>query len=222
MNPKHKKLGRVGPSPNDPLLNMRKRMPGWYPDEIDHKDKTPEDDQNDPDPAGDKHEVLFPEEALMQPLGSKYVPFQPGLLKTIEDATRWTFGQPLNSKPDDEFDERLDGLLTKIREYNVRLYDMRWHHLHLAGNTNPNENLTIISCQHEQDPAAAQDKWCQAVRALRKYLHEDHKNMIIDVVEVNKYIVSVRVIEMMASAPGTMRTLQLGGSSSSHMFIPFP
>ena len=209
----HRKLGKVAIS-KLPKFKLRLRMPHWLPDEIVHDDGHGNKDT----------EPLYVEEAIRAVTDANGVitkePFQPPLSSVSSD---WVLGGPLNPKQNDKFDDWLVGLCTCIRRYNRALYRLRRLHLIEEGNS---IEMTPLP-DDKLDPTLAEKDWTDQMAALRIHLDNQFgKACIVDMVEVNGYIVSIRAIAEVftgndSSAMVRARPLgpQPGGSSSSHISI---
>lgn len=210
----HRKLASVLDS-RISSLKLRLRMPDWRPDEIDY------DDGN-----GNKGtEVLYVEEALAAIKGVGGIvtrkPFQPSFDAATAD---WIVGGPLNPKQNNQFDDWLVTLCDDIRRYNRALYRLRRLHLQLELN-----GLEMAALPDDDVlPAQAERDWQQQVTALREHLDGAYgQDCIVDMIEVNGYIVSVRAIAEifvgrdLIPTSDNLETLgpQPGGSSSSHISI---
>lgn len=215
---KHKTLGEVA---NAKHFNLRRRMPGWRPDEIDHSAPCGGDRPDGvPTPPGTPDvEVLFPEEALLKE-GGTFHKFEPQVFNTIPPEVSWILGKALTSSH--QFDGRLLDLQKLLQSYNRALYELR--RLHLKADQVPDkDNMRPIN--GDTTFQQAEVDWSEAVSKLSQFLETgDGKDMTLDVVEVNKYIVSVRVVEGTVgnASPGIAKFMEIGGSSSSHIRIPFP
>lgn len=213
-NEEHRKLGKAVDSKLTGF-NLRLRMPHWVPDEIIHTDGT-----------GKKEtEILYVEEAIRAVKDANGIitkePFQPPLGSA---SPNWILGGRLNPKQNDAFDDWLVVLCNRIRHYNRALYRLRRLHLRVELNAVEMDPLP----DDKVVPLLAEKDWTDQVAALRSHLENQFgQACIVDMVEVNGYIVSIRAIaqiftgrdaEKMAAKARTFGP-QPGGSSSSHISI---
>lgn len=193
-------------------------MPYWAPDELIHEDSR----------DGSRCERLYVEEALKIDDGSGTVrrhPFQPD----IEDTGgQWVFGEKAWT-PDTArlFDVWLAELCELARQFNRALYRLRKLRLeaehHGTMDPLPDDPGTISAGQ-------AEGMYIAAVESLSRHL--DRKvtpgtSRVADMVQINGYVVSVRVVDGVVLEDGTstgapVRVMQPGGSDSSHIYLSSP
>lgn len=143
---------------------------------------------------------------------------------------QWILGGSFTQKQNDAFDVLLEDILKRVRKYNAALYWMR--RLHFHENADPNKILTKPPRNPNGDQdygkepkdwnfdklvPVAQANWKTAITELHGILTNGKppfKHLLGDVVRVNDYIISIRVIAQDKAWPD-----QLGGSSSSHISI---
>ena len=236
------RLGEIADQPPDSAFKMRRRMPGWrpdtrangtikfFPEEALERIKNTGKFRHFPVPATDK---AFKE------------PREGSTDKDWLDFYEWILGQPITGGS--EFDNFLREIANSVRRYNAALYWMR--RLHFAENT-PNSDAPPRNphgCKDLPDPAdptkprvpldasapgfdfyvtAAERVWKRATNELNDILGgattDLFTDIVADMVEVNGYIVSMRVIANDKTAQlnaKARRNMQIGGSSSSHVLI---
>ena len=147
----------------------------------------------------------------------------------------WVLGAPRKTEKRTTFDDFLDEIGNRVRRYNAALYWMRRLHFHendipISKPPDYNENgddekdLPDLSTTDGKEKFEALAKkavarWEKAVKDLNQILagegeweRREFEDTNADMIEVNGYIVSMRVI----SKP---ENRELGGSSSSHISI---
>jgi hypothetical protein len=222
------------PKANPPPSQIKPpKPPGWHPD-------PPDNDGN----------YFFTDEAIFQHRSQGFDAFPtPGSFPSgdpFEEASdkAWILGVPFKKKENDKFDDLIEEIAKKARHYNAALYWMRRLHFHekvlinsLAVHSAPPRNL------HGDDDSdgpdwkdwdlsyvqgkvkSAQTKWNTAVGELKEVL--DRKDSPfqfkwVDMIQVNGYIVSMRVVTRNDSPIGEPGVREFGGSSSSHVSITSP
>ena len=231
-----KRLGRIA-APHPSGFKLYRRMPHWAPDQymlpfpISSNPPGPilpskPDTNGAPDATFTV--PLYPEETLKYYSSNgkaSRIPFQPD---HHDKDTRWMLGsKKWKPKKRCPFDKLIKQLLNKIRIYNRTLYRLRRAHLEKEGNNDPMDPLpgdggrAFRACDLEKSFINAQTK-------LLKFILDKESNplpTIVDIVEVNGYIVSVRVVgsvipNMLPDGKGR-RTFdrQPAGSESSHVYI---
>lgn len=202
---------RLGPIKNPKYgFNLRQRSLRWQPDEIYYGNPT--------------HEAIYPEETLAATLlgpgipgAAERTPFQPPI---DGRASNWVLGHPFNSSGSD-FDIYIEELCKLIKFYNRALYRLR--KLHLESELN-HAQMADLPDDPPMSITQAEDDYKLACKNLRKQLQKKSKGMriVADCVEINGYIISVRVIYEIFTGEtlqAKKKVLQPGGSSSSHISI---
>jgi len=163
-----------------------------------------------------------------------------------EQFNKWILGHGLSKIPPTDFDNLLSDLANLVRKYNACLYRLRRLHFYKhsdnkAGDSfpppgpseDPKETIDPVG-----DPAGfdwkvkvAQHDWTVATQNLDQFIDrkpdKSYGGLAItsaDMIEVNGYIVSMRIIANPAeptqpTTEGTVRIREVGGSSSSHISI---
>lgn len=244
MKKKNRKLRPIIQSPENSPFDLDTRPPGWLPDTVILPDTSPPSEQ-----------TLFLEEILeytgrFAPFAHPRHPgtadqtdqitafLEPGEHGTCEDwnkFNKWILGYPIQ---DDQagknklFNNWLRLLCIKVRDYNRALYRLR--RAHITGNTGPLPEMPQLP-NEPSGPDSVEDleeDWKKAVEKLNALISKQFNNdtgivwPLCDMVEVNNYIVSIRVVavdeeppvESFAGTSGT-RARQVGGSSSSHISV---
>ena len=199
MATEHEKLTKIeGPRPG---FRLYKRMPGWKPDTI--KDNG-------------ARSILYIEEVVKAvEVDGKLMrtPFQPSL--SDEESKNWMLGYPLlDQVKDNDFLDWLQGLSVAARNYNASLYRLRRKHLQKEKNPCQLEALPTdggIELTIEE----AELSFEKAVEALQKLIPEPEKG-IVDFVDVNGYIISIRAVREILPKTNETSFKQPGGSESSH------
>ncbi len=218
QEPRHRKLGEVVKSDVEEF-KLRLRMPHWAPDEVSHFQGA----------APEKNEAIYVEEALKAVKGSgepyRRDAFQPPL---EEAGGEWVLGaKDWSPKPGSAFDRWLDELCSMARRHNVALYRLRKLHLEVEGHG------TMDPLPEEPVPPSPEESellYQAAVVELRKHLDKrtaDGKPRVVDMVQVNGYIVSVRAVDgifdgLPPSGSASILGPQPGGSDSSHIYLSSP
>lgn len=226
------KLGKVEDQPNTSKFSIRRRMPGWWPDS----------DPANPKKGLFPEEMIFAENAQYFAFPTPETPGgnpfdEPGIPASDADRLKynqWILGGPIFDKvePEPPLSTVVRELAVLARNYNASLYWMRRLHFHetdAAGKHSPPPNPhgpleETASFPPLTDPKfskavqAAEEVWAKACKAIDDYLGSPHlglENIRIDAVEVNGYIVSLRVL-----ARSNLK--EVGGSSSSHVSVSSP
>ncbi len=241
------KLGPIAPQPDGTTsaFKTERRMPGWRSDaEVD--DSNPNDHQRKAElfleeaiGRSSSHFVPFP-----PPNATNKNPFdepQPGdSAQQWLTFNQWMLGIPLQ-EPLPGHDSQLFDLLTRLsqlaRNYNAALYRLRRLHYYKYTKNDPNKDPMPPRnpCGENDDPNPGNDgvfrsqvndaerDWKKCTQAIDTELDKPISGMtvIADMIEVNQYIVSMRVVLEEPEASAQFRTLQLGGSSS-HVSISSP
>lgn len=159
--------------------------------------------------------------------------------------SRWMLGAPFRGEPPaTEFDKYLADLMRAVRIRNAKLYFMR--RLHLAETSggaadyeqyppNPHNSIGqqpepphVDGTNYDQWVDDAQKEWDEAAKKLDALVDPktpgfpySFAEVIVEMVEVNGYIMSLRVVASPPASPptGSFESLEVGGSSSSHVRI---
>jgi hypothetical protein len=197
-------------------------MPGWHPD-ADDKSST-----------GNQREELFLEEGILY-RNKKFHPFP--VQFGASAGPDWILGgsipEPASGEP--PLTTLTRALALQVRRYNASLYRLRrLHYYKHSGNDpatdpmperNPTDGLPdplppINSSAFDTLVGLAEANWSTVVSEIDMFLDQSHGGLTIlaaDMIEVNGYVVSMRVI---ADTPSNveirtkLRTLEVGGSSS--------
>lgn len=220
---KHEKLTEI----RDPVspFELKRRIPGWAPDTIQE-----EDEQGTL--KGEK-EILYVEEVLRAETvtvdGKEKIerkPFQPDL--EDEENLVWILGYPLDDRSKAEesyktikekFLDWLHDISIRARNYNASLYRLRRAHLKNEKNKIPMDPLPWDAT--DPTPKKAEDDFKKDLDALREVLVPPllFTPGIVDFVQVNGYIVSIRAIGRIiekSKKDAKPLNVQPGGSESSH------
>lgn len=226
-------LGAVRSEPSGSPFKLAKRMPDWHPDAA--------------DVGHAKRQYLFPEEALQAGKDSSVpfpIPSIPGSghgPNPKDPAHGWILGGPIPEPTTDPaktgFTKLIRELAEMVRCYNASLYRLRrLHYYQKTGRDdmprNPNGDPKSLPNPYGpgSNPKAfaemvanAEADWADVNRIIDDFLDGAPHNLnliAVDMVRVNTYIVSMRVVAE-APAGGRLRTRDggTGGSSSSHVSI---
>jgi len=149
----------------------------------------------------------------------------------------WILGSAIKGTTD--FDCFLSQIADRVRVYNAALYWLRRLHFHenAPADSDPlphnrygdkKKDLPDLTQDSGREEfinlvQKAEGNWIQAVDFLNKMFEEDglpFKNIKPDMIEVNGYIVSMRIVcEPSSAKEGNPRTREVSGSSSSHISI---
>jgi hypothetical protein len=199
--------------PSTSIFRMDYRMPGWLPDAVDS--------------AGpDSRVPVFPEEVFKYSSATGYAFKLPA---NVKPNPSWVLGMPLPPKnTTNRFSSLILDFAKAIRTYNAALYDLRRYHfknsnIDLPENRHgkrlhrdplPNPGTPAFKSQAQQ----AEKDWQDAVDALDLLIDPPQapplKVVAADMVQINNYIVSMRLIAAPSFGPN-----QIGGSESSHVSI---
>jgi hypothetical protein len=160
------------------------------------------------------------------------------------DFKSWSLGAPLNTTKPTAFDTFLAEIAERVRRYNAAMYWMRRLHFHENDvpikdppkwnkHGDKLEKLDNLTASDFQTLVTnAEQEWNDAVDSLNLLLagndplpssdsHSDQgfKFTSADMVEVNGYIVSMRIVSSQPQTTSDYHTTQVGGSSSSHISI---
>jgi hypothetical protein len=215
------KLGEIDPKSPRPPFKKKTRLPGWHPDEID-------------DASGRNH--VFPEEAIGR--DNALIPFK---VNFNDGPGRWrdwlgtSLPNPTVGEP------RLRTLVREVakraRNYNSTLFLLRQYHYakefpsstlptqNLKGPKNPQgrviPNPIPTSPTFDDDAIEAEEAWAKAAGELENLLKpggaETFCNVTLiaaDMVEVNNYIISMRVVTDDPLVVKDRKFFELSGSSS--------
>lgn len=251
-NAETKKLGELARHKLHPNSAFKKtpwrRIPGWRADTADKNGNEefyfPEEALRSEIKGSEKFDPFPPPTtgaAFAEPT-TKYNPSNPQNAREWNQHNAWILGHPFDENSTDKFDQFLAQIARRVREYNAALYWLR--RLHFRENAEPissppRENPNGDESAHIETPGTlafdaqverAEKRWIDAVRNLNAILDDQpvpgFRNTRADMVEVNGYIISMRVISNYDDGSGTKDTLadafQIGGSSSSHAYISSP
>jgi hypothetical protein len=245
--PRSPKLGPIVEQPDgkSSAFKTRRRMPGWHSDaEVD--DSNSNDHKRGPElfleEAIERNATHFvPFETPQVENKNPFDEPQPGdtdgqWLKF----NQWMLGKRLEepaSGQDRQLFQLLERLSRLARNYNAALYRLRrLHYYKYSGNKpghdpmpprnphgetddpNPGDNA-----EFQRQVEEAECDWRKCTHAIDTELDQQVSGMtvIADMIEVNQYIVSMRVVLQKPEASGEHRTQQVGGSSS-HVSISSP
>jgi hypothetical protein len=180
---------------------------------------------------------LFPEEAVRKDKNKGLEAFPPpGYFPGPFEEGSWILGVPFKKDPKSLFDTLIDNILSAVRRYNAALYWMRRLHFHEKAillnipisfppprNPNgdkdggPTDDLTKWTTGAFKTAIGnAQTDWKNITDQLNDLLFAkpdpNFPQIWADMIQVNGYIVSMRVV----AAPDAK---EMGGSSSSHISI---
>jgi hypothetical protein len=201
------------------IFTLPIRLPGWHPDGISDK----------------KPQPVFPDEALKcvsRKTGKKFIPFNP-----LKRGTKWILGSKIKRSAKKDFPAMVWDLAHLVRKYNASLYSLRRLHLYNISKG----TIKMKQNQHGGDPdlpngflgisdrkklaKAAEADWKSVITQINTFLDEQNmstyalKLVAVDMVEVNGYIVSMRVVSNNMDSEGNSPVNELPGSSSSHVSI---
>lgn len=204
-------IGKKMPAPSA-TFNLSTRMPGWFPDAC--------------DPTSDS-DYLFPEEMLRYANGAP----EAFSLPTIGSPTvsQILGGKPPKKETTNPFALLIRALADKARMYNITLYELRRFHyckkFGLPLPPNPYGNQPALPACNAPDfdskAQKAETNFTDAAKALDNLIDSGGSGIpfvAVDMVHVNNYIVSMRVVAV-PSIGGDLHVLEVGGSSSSHVSI---
>lgn len=222
------KPGQHIPHPPGSKFKGQRRVPGFLPST-----------------DVDSGHLLFPEEAISTNLGLNAFPTpnsqgndfdEPSSTASAQDwntFNAWMLGGPFTNKGS-EFDQLLENLANQVRKYNAALYWMRRLHFyetltlgHLAKTKPPRNphgdkdgNVPPSQWNFGTLITAAQANWDTESGNLNYMLNNPGASfdyLLADMIQVNDYIVSMRVVAQPKHGP--LNIFELGGSSSSHISI---
>lgn len=210
-------------------FQFKRRMPGWYPDGYENF-------------WGTRREVFMEEFLKLDKDGihpfpvpsssSSALPFtEPDVnasAKDWGDFHKWILGHPI-SQNTDSLTQICCDLAKKVRKFNAVLYQLRRLHYHENapdrsppmphnphGGYSPNLHPKD-SEDFKKDVNSAESDWAAITKEISEYLASNPQGLAVtaDMVEVNGYIVSMRVLgQKPLLPPGTVSKLEVGGSSS--------
>jgi hypothetical protein len=197
-------------------FTMRMRDPGWHPDATD-------------DGTG-KREELFLEEAIGRDEEGFLIPFGVPFLEPTpgdrDEFNRWILGGAVPDPAPGEtpLTSLVRELATACRRYNASLYRLRRLHYHFNDPEDPlpprnphgDPELPPVGTPIDQLVADAERDWKTVVIPKihdlldkpQSFSGKEIKVVAADMIEVNGYIVSMRVV-----ARGVVEGAQIGGSS---------
>ncbi len=225
--------------PPDSKFQLKRRMPGWRPDT-----------KNGGNQKLYPEEMLLKENekfaAFRHPKENKSILTEPDPMAPAaewHEFNSWIVGSPLKTGSSKEFDMFLNSLARFVRRYNAALYWMRRLHFHENATAMPEQEFPRNSHGDQDNGEDLPDKGTQKFRdwvadAEKAWkVRIDELNYLLagklgdsfdfgfidtkaDMIEVNGYIVSMRVVAQ--EKPWTAKDVgikQIGGSSSSHVSI---
>ena len=231
-HPTHKdKNGREVPS----SFQFKRRMPGWYPDGyknfLGSRREVFMEEFLKLDTDG-LHPFPIPSSSFSSSSVSRVFPFEePGANAKAEDWVafyKWVVGHPI-SNGSDVLTTICRELASLVRKYNAVLYELRRLHYHENA---PEKSALMPYNPHggfeqnlpEKDTVEfikrvgeTEKQWAEVTKNIGEFLAEDRNGLRVtaDMIEVNGYIVSMRVLaQSQPVPPGTARTEEVGGSSS--------
>ena len=229
---KHYKLSDVVESTLT-KFDLRLRMPNWAPDIIEFKKL---DNLGRPISFT---QAAFVEEALAA-ITKDNKPDRLPFISSVsalgsKDSILGVEFSPSGSDYTKHFDAWLRILLDHFRRYNASLYRLRRIHLIAENNTSTMDPIPGDTISNDpQSPEKAEEDYVNNVNALQKALDTkipgDKYLPIVDAIQVNGYVVSVRAVgKIHTGVPTTLAdgkhhimTPQPGGSLSSHISISGP
>jgi hypothetical protein len=217
-------VGHSDYKPEGGHFALPKRMPGWFPDAADTT-------------GAGSHDFMFLEETVKL-TDNGPVPW--ALPDPVKPGTRWIVGDPIPDAPANPkakpFICLIRALALKVRVYNASLYQLRRFHYydkyHNDPGPNPHGDKRAIP-DPKTDPngfhgrvQAAEEDWNKAAKALNDIIDPPDPShpplgldlVAVDMVQMNNYIVSMRVVAVPLSGAGK-HPMEVGGSSSSHVLI---
>src|SRR6185369_16501080 len=201
------------------VFSLSRRMPGWFPDAAD-----PRDDED----------YLFPEEVIRHANGIPY-PFK--LPAIVRPEPHHILGGTIPTKDNAKtpFTFLIRELADKVRWYNITLYELRrFHHCWKFRTKDKDKNKPDPNPYGNQPDLpdwdastfkgsanTAQANWKKAAKALDDFIDGGAPGhgmplVAVDMVQVNNYIVSMRVVALQSTTKLQEHVLEAGGSSSSH------
>jgi hypothetical protein len=240
------KLGEIVSQPNSAFKAIQVRMPGWRADTQSNGAIKFFQEEAVHGVSG----VLeyFPPPRFPtpdNPAGEYFAePKQPAQPTDWNTFNKWMLGVLLPDPAVAPFDKFLTELAARVRRYNAALYWMRRLHFREhapssqqlprnpsgdqdGGNplpdpiTNRDDFATLVQGAITAWTGAA-DKLNNLLAGLESTVYDQgFKTTMADMVEVNGYIVSMRVVSSPSSVPppGHEQSKEMGGSSSSHISI---
>ena len=227
------KLGPIQQQPANSPFSLKRRMPGWYPDAAEGICT-----------KGGREE-LFLEEALQLDTNQKFHPF-PVEFNPLSNQD-WTFGGPVPDTKND-FCNLIRALADVAREFNASLYRLRrLHYFAHSGNDpqydkmppdNPDDDLDPTNLPDKDSDkfqllvCRAEQKWKEVTcrfdklicnqpdqKLKKRYRLDTLKILAVDMVEVNNYIISIRLVTRQEPSRKAQKSILEVGGSSSHFSI---
>lgn len=236
------KLGPVKPQPAGSKFTLPLRMPGWHADTQGAKKLFPEEAL-----LGKVGFHAFPVPKHPVVKGKAFAEPGAGASDTAWIAfNQWILGEAIPANPISKFDTLLAEIAKRVRRYNAAMYWARRLHFHenatpvaivpAANPDGPKDERDLgASPLDKTDPrfsgwvSNAEGEWSGAVDGLNAILADDPAGygfvgVMADMIEVNGYIVSMRIVASDAKGAETLsdderRILEFGGSSSSHVSV---
>lgn len=195
-------------------------------------------------PGHPKPSTVAPEVPFLEPYVNSA---NPGTDAEWNVFNKWILGSPLDEKDEGNpnlFTEYIRELAILCRHHNAALYSMRRMHYALNApigssemQMNPNGHAddkkavpSSVTLAFKTAVKEAENRWEDATRKLRNFIRdglsqeEENFNIIADMIEVNNYVVSMRVVARSPNSaqksPNDMiRTREYTGISSSHVSL---
>ncbi len=225
------KLGAVAPADTTPEspFSLPRRLPGWHSDSTVRKTDIAIHERAPLYP--EEALAQSPQGAFLPPPVPEFdgVPFAEPSEEThpgewLKYLRQWIVGNPIVETDSKEFYLLLLELAQLARNYNADLYRLRrLHYYHLAatrgvtGPLPPRNPHGEIDDPEPKDPVkfaeqvrAAEANWKRSTSEIDAYINGEHRGLKIataDMVEVNHYIVSMRII--LAPQPRASHALTL-------------
>ncbi len=237
---------RPSASPTHPF-SLGIRLPGWLPDRIEDTGTIPKiTEVLFPEEILEKKGGYLPFSHPRAPWHAAQSDATAAFLEPGSGGTsgtdgdwnnfnKWILGSAIidaNDESNKLFNRWLRDLCRRIRNYNWSLYRLR--RAHIVGGTGPLPEMPPLPNETASAASVAdvEKGWEDAVEQLLAALSTKFTNdygeclPLCDMVEVNNYIVSVRVVTVSPNNAGvavtegqTPKRLQVGGSSSSHVSV---
>lgn len=219
-----RKLGRIEDTPST-VFGYRRRDPGWHTDAA---GETVREEVFIEEAIEEKGGIFRPFPVPQVPSGE---PFAEPTTNSSKDRLKfqeWILGGKIDtSATASAFSKIIAELARLARNYNASLYHLRRiqyaadHPTSIQPTPNPHGGNGPVDPNDAAQVAAARRDYEKCTKAIDDFIEleqDNHKLIAVDMVEVNNYIVSMRVIATKTVAPGGA-ALEIGGSSSSHVSV---